>query len=182
MIDPLPQWIDAIAAIAPDKDSGAKKLADAIDQRVTGKLALALLGGPPAQFTWQPAMFANIIMNLPPSPDAVSGIMMLCNAWEAATMASTLVVTPGAFLGASAPPTLYSVVIASILLPPSIVAAKQVMFAALSTAVPIQDIHMSPLGNAVYSAFSALQAMVTGLNSVPPPPGPQPLIVVSPVL
>lgn len=121
-------------------------------------------------------------MNLPASPDVASGTAMLCNAWEAATMASTIVVSPGSFVGVSAPPTLYSVVIAAIILPPTILAGKQAMQAALMAAVPVQDPKLSPLANALYSAFSALQGQVTGLDSTPTPAGPLPLVTVSPVL
>lgn len=181
-MDPLPTWKQEIKNIKPDKSNLTDKLADVIDQRVTGKLATSLIQGPPVQFTWQKSIFASLIKPLPAAPALPPGLQQYCDAWEAATLASTIVVAPGNFFGVSAPPTLFSVVIASILMPPSIAAGKAAMFAALSSAAPIQIADLSPLAQALYTAFSTLQVQATGLNSVPPPPGPQPLVAVSPVL
>lgn len=181
-MDPLPQWVQAIAAIKPDKTSLASKLGDAIDQRVTGKLQLAMVMGPPAQFTWAKATFVQLIENLPASPVLPAGLMAIANAWEASMMASTLVVSPGAYVGSPAPPTLFSVVISSIIMPPSIEAGKAVLQAQLMSAAPIPDPNASPLGPALFSAFSTLIGMVVGLNSVSPPTGPEPLSIPSPVI
>jgi len=181
-MDPLDVWQKEIQDIKPAKKNLTKELADKIDQRVTGKMVLSMLGGPPAQFTWKKEIFVQLIENLPPSNDTVAGITMYCNAWEAATMASVLTVTPGAFIGAPAPPTLFSVVASTVLMPPSIAAGKKIIFDLLSSAVPVKNPKESKLAQAMFSAFSSLQGQVTGLDSTPTPAGPLPLTVVSPVV
>jgi hypothetical protein len=181
-MDKLDVWIDEITGIKPGDKNLTSELADKIDQRVTGKLQLSLLGGPPASFTWKKELFVKLIENLPASQDTASGLKAFADAWQAATMASTLQVGPGAFIGTSSPPTLFSVVMSSILVPASVMAASQALLAQLSSASPLPDAKLSPVPSAFFSAFSSLQAQVVGLDSTPTPAGPLPLTIVSPVI
>jgi hypothetical protein len=176
-IDPEQVWIDAFAALAPQKGPmWAQPMADAVDARVTGKVALNGLTGS-VTFTFNKAVFMAQLMALTPTPDAAAGMMGFANAWGAAMLASTLVVAPGSFFPAPAPATLWSVVFATVIDGASIETAKQALVAELMAVAPAKDAKESKFPPAFRNAFLKCTASVNGLNSLPPPtagPGPLP--------
>lgn len=175
-LDPEAAWNDAIANLKPDKGPDwAKGFADAIDSCCTGKTELTGVVGKPT-FTFNKAIFMAQLMTLAPVPDPVSAAMGFANAWGTAMLASTMIVPPGSALGASAPPTLWSVVITSLIDPPTIELAKAFLIATLPTLEATKDAKQSKTGGTFRSAFLMCTCTVTGLNSLPPPPGgPGPL-------
>lgn len=184
-IDDVKKWTDSFAALKPDKaKSGAwaDEYAKTVDKHVTGKLGITGVTGN-VKFTFKKDVFAKLLKLATPTPAAPAGIQKFAAAWETAVISSTLVVPPGSSLGAASPPTTWSVVAASLILPPSVAAGKQILIQMLTAQPPVPDASASQVGPAFYAAFKALQASVTGTNSVSPPAGPQPLALPSaPVL
>lgn len=185
MQDPLPIWKAQYELIPKDgvlaAPQGALNIANYVSQRVTGKLTLApIIGGPPAIFTFNPAAFAAPLSALVPSPDPITGKTAMANAWQAAALASVMLVTPGAYVGAPTPATIFSVV-ACVVNPASVAAAYAAL---LSSMLALQATPLpSQIPDLLYAAFASLTYNLTGLNSIPPPAGPLPLTAIAvPVL
>ncbi len=184
-MDLLPIWIDEIAKIKPDSTnsgSWANTLADVVDKRVTGKLNIVAIKGQ-VSFTFKKDVFAQLLKLALPATTPLP-LQKVANAWEAAVMASTLVVAPGAYiLPTPTPATGFASISASIILPPSIATGKTLLLQKLLSLPPVNVANLSMLGPALFAAFSALQASVTGIDLVTPPAGPHPLVVpTSPVI
>lgn len=184
-MDPLNIWVKEISGLKADSGKSgdwADKLADVVDQRVTGKLGVVGVIGQ-VSYTFNKSIFATMLKLSSPTPAAADAAMKIANAFEAAASASTLIVPPGSALGAPAPPTLWSVVAVSIILPPSVSIGKGLIIQMLASSPPVPDAMASQMGPALFAAFGAMQASVTGLNSLPPPAGPLPLALpAAPVL
>lgn len=151
-------------------------MASAIASLVNNLVTLTTVTGA-TQFTFQQAIFAAQLASIPPGPVAAVQAQLFANAWASAVQASILVVAPGAYFGAPAPPTLFSVVAATIIDPPSVIAASSFLALQLAAAAPVAVGIQNTYGSAIHDAFLKLTATVTGINSVSPPAGPQPLIV-----
>lgn len=176
-IDPEALWKQRFKGLQTDGSgaSWADKMADAVDQGVTGKLQVSGLTGS-VTFTFKKDIFANMLKLAVPSPSPFSGAQAIATAFQVACLSSTIVVAPGAFVGAPTPPTTFSVVISSLLDPPGIAAGYSIVFGTLTTMSAVPDAAEGIVGPAIRKGFTMLTVTVTGLNSVPPPVGPQPLV------
>ena len=165
-----------IAGLAPTPGPDwAFNMASAVASLVNNMVMLTTVTGA-TQFTFQQAIFAAQLASIAPGPVAAVQAQLFAQAWASAVQASILVVAPGAFMGAPAPPTLFSVVATSLIDPPSIVAAQSALAVKLAAAAPVPVGIQNAYGTAIHDAFLLLTATVTGINSVSPPVGPQPLI------
>jgi hypothetical protein len=174
-IDPVSVWkseFEKLPKVGTTVAEGMTNLANFVDARVTNKLGL----GPPMigsfTYTFNKAIFLAPLISLTPSPSNLTGMTALANAWQSAALASMLIVPPGAAVGAPAPPTTFSVA-AAIVDPASVALAYSTLLQKLLAAKPVGE--DPPFPTYFYDAFTALKYNVSGLNSVPPPAGPQPL-------
>ena len=178
-INPQSDWIEGFAKLPKVPDSSwADNMANKVDSFVTSKVALTGLTGS-VTFTFNKSVFASMLRALSPVTSSAAGTLSFANAWGAAITASSIVVLPGAYLISPSPPTLFSVIISSLIDPPSIALAVQFLATTLASAVPVPDANSSIFGPTFRSAFLMCTATVTGLNSLPIPPagpGPQPLV------
>lgn len=179
-IDPKDSWIQNVNKLPPANSlpEGAKKLADAVDGCVSGKAQLTGIVGPPPSYTFNKALFMAGLMSMAPVPATPAGVTSFVNAWVTAVTASTMIVSPGVSFGSPSPATTFSVVISAVLDPPSLAAAQSSLTLELTQAGlnPVKDSKDSKIGPALYNAFKLLSYTVTGLNSIPPPAGPIPLV------
>lgn len=182
MIDPLSTWQSTLAALPKVADtSWALNFADWYSNRIVNiqpnQTILNTSTG--FVFTFSTATFAAQLITLGPTFNQAAGIAGFANAWATAIaltiFPATLNVSAGAFIGTSTPPTLFSAVTAVVLDPASIVAAVA-KINELATAPPVSDPTMSQFSEKFRDATLLLTITVTGLNSVPPPPGPNPLV------
>lgn len=175
-MDPLSKWSDTLGNIAPSSTPiWALNLANEVDGLCSGKAGIAGITGS-VTFTFNKAIFILQLMAMaatPLQPIAAQGIAM---AWQTAMLASIVIVAPGASLGPPTPPTTWSVVITSLIDPPSVMAATTIMIATISAAQAVGIGSQSIMGPALYAGFAASTVTVTGTNSVSPPSGPLPLI------
>ena len=176
-VDPLQTWKDELEALPPKADPSwapqfAKWYADRIVSIETDPSALVASG---FTFTFNEALFAAGLTVLPPTLDQASGILGFATAWEAALLASLVVVGPGSFIPPSTPATLFSVVITSLVDVPSISLGKLKLLE-LVTAPPTADAQASEFPEKFRDATLLLTMTVTGTNSVVPPGGPNPLV------
>jgi len=179
-IDPENSWIETVNKLPPTKTApeGFKALAKAVDACVTSKAQLTGIVGPPPTFTFNKALFLTGLLSMGPVPATPAGVTAFVQAWAGAVTASVMVVSPGSAFGAAAPPTLFSVVISAILDPPSLAAAQSALIAELTASglKPVKNYKDSKVGPGMLKAFKLLSYTVTGLNSIPPPAGPLPLV------
>lgn len=182
MIDSLATWQSTLAALPKVADASwslnfANWYANRIVNIQPNQTILNTAAG--FTFTFPTSTFASQLATLTPTTNQLSGVTGFANAWAAAM---TLIVFPvslsvsaGAFVGISSPPTLFSTVTATVLDPASIAAGKAKILE-LATAPVVSDPLMSEFAEKFRDATLLLTITVTGLNSVPPPPGPQPLV------
>lgn len=162
---------DKLPKVGTNVAEGMTNLANFVDARVTNKLGL----GPPITgsfaFTFNKAAFVAPLLSLAPVNNP-SGLITMANAWQTAALASVMIVSPGASVGAPTPPTTFSVV-AAVIDPASVAAAYAVLLSKLSAAKPVEK--DPPLPTYFQEAFASLKYNLSGLNSLPPPAGPTPL-------
>jgi hypothetical protein len=175
-MDPLSKWSDTLGNLAPSSTPiWALNLANAVDGLCSGKAGIAGVTGT-VKFTFNKPIFIVQLMAMaatPFQPIAAQGIAM---AWQTAMLASIMVVAPGSYLGAPTPATTWSVVFSSLIDPPSVMAATSVMIATISAAQAVGVGSQSIMGPALFAGFSTSTVTVTGLNAVPSPAGPLPLV------
>ena len=175
-IPPAIVFQNKIASLKPTSATDwAPNLAAAVASLVNGMVSLSPLMGS-ITFTFQQSVFATQLMSIPPGNMAAVQANLIATAWASAVQASTLVVAPGSFLGVPAPPTLFSVVMVSMIDAASIASAKAFLAAQLSAAQPVSIGVQNKFGSAIHDAFLMLTATVSGLNSIPSPSGPTPLM------
>lgn len=174
------QW-DIEVTLDPTGTQFAENIGKFIVNRVDGKLNV---GGPvtmasPAQFTFNKSLFVSLIKALTPTQDAEQGRKKIADAWLAATTASTMVVSPGAYVGAPVDPTKFSVIIATVIVP----AAGYASLLAGLLAAPIAGTALTTkFPEELQKAFSLVTFAISGLNSQKPPDGPLPLSIVGTAL
>jgi hypothetical protein len=174
-VSPVSDFKSAIAGLKPDNTPmWAKALADAVDGLVTNKAGLGVVTGT-FTFTFNKALFMTGIMALTATVVTPMAAQLIGVAWGNAMLSSTMVTAPGAFIGAPAPPTLFSVIISTVIDPPSIVAAQTALIATLSVMQAVEVAQDSALAPALHTAFMSCTATITGLDSTPTPAGPLPL-------
>lgn len=181
-IDPESGFKSAISELKPvSTPLWTKDLASKIDGLVTMKAGLGVITGT-CSFTFNKALFMSGLMPLAATPVAASAAQIIGQAWGNAMLVSTMVVAPGAFMGSPAPATLFSVIISSLIDPPSVMAAQTALIATLVAMQGVEKPNDSKIGPAIRTAFISCTATVTGLNSLPPPPaGPGPLPLTAPM-
>ena len=176
--DILSSWKDAFAALTPTDHptAWADELADWVDSHISAKLVLdpGVVSGDPIVYTWDAQTFADTLKTASPGSDP-NAITVIADAWELATLSGIMAVPSGASLGAPTPATTWSAPPLTVVDPASVVAAKTVMTADLLAMPPTADIDEVALPEILRTAFLGLTFTLTGLNSVPPPTGPQPL-------
>jgi hypothetical protein len=174
-IPPEPQWKSTIDGLKPDSTPNwTKALADAVDGLVTNQAGLTGITGS-VVFTFSKSIFMAQLLLVSATPLTAVAAQAIGVAWGTAMAASIIVVPPGSSLGAPTPPTIWSVC-ASLIDPSSVAAAQAALIADLTTMQPVKNANDSKLGPAFRKAFVSCTATVTGLNSVPPPAGPVPLL------
>lgn len=126
-------------------------------------------------FTFAKPVFETQLLTLTPTNDQVAGITGFANAWEAALLASTIVIAPGTYIPPATPATTFSIVASSIIDLTSIALGKAKLLE-LVTAPPVADAQNSLFPVKFREATLLLTITVSGTNSVSPPAGPNPLI------
>lgn len=178
MIEILPLWKLELQKIKPSANSSfAKDIAQWYYLSTIGTQANpTIILAPGFLFTFQTAILETKLLTLGPSLNVVAQAIQLAEAWEAAILASTVVVAPGASLLPTTPATLFSVVSATVIDPDSIQIAKAKIVEILSSSTPATSALDSKMADAFYEAATKLTITITGINSVPPPAGPLPLV------
>lgn len=177
MIDPLPTWKSELEAIEPAADpvTAAKNLATWYSERIAGiqpdPTALVASG---FVFNFALPIFQSQLLALTPVTTPIEGIKKFADAWEAAMLATVVVVAPGSFIPPTSPPTLFSVVLTTLIDPPSIQLGK-LKILELVASPPASSAPDSKFADKFFEATSLLTITVTGLDSTPPPAGPLPL-------
>ena len=185
MIDPLPTWLAEFEKLPPDTtgDQAPKNITDFLDARVTGKLDLnnsIAKFSPPPSFTWQKALFQTQFMLLSkiPAPDPISPALKIAQAWQTATMASTMVITAGATVLPPPPGSNGQVSVAIAIVDPATLAlAVATLISDLSGAKPSPSASASVLPKALYKAFTSITFTVTGVDTKVPPLVPAPILL-----
>lgn len=177
MIDDLATWKSTFEALPKVTDiSWAANFANWVyDRVVNNELTGLTTASPPLLFdkgTFQTALEATV-----QTTDPVTGATQFANAWLTAINASTILqVVPGDSVGAATPATTWSVVSTALLNPAGIAAGYSILLS-LSAAVPSELFSLSEFPEKFRLAFLALLGDVSGLDSVPPPAGPNALVV-----
>jgi hypothetical protein len=148
-------------------------IADFVDQRVTGKMILGAPMGGSFSFTFNKAAFLSPLTSLTPSPSNSAGMNALASAWQSAVLSSNMIVASGAYVGAPTPATMFATAVA-VVDSSSVAAAYSTLLSQLLAAQPVSE--DPPFPTFFYDAFVALKYNVSGINMIPPPAGPQPLV------
>jgi hypothetical protein len=170
-MDALNTWESNWANIALDSTGGsfATNIASFIAARVNGKLGIAPPNSGTAVFTFNSSVFASSIASLKPTQTPASNLNQIASAWQSAILASTFIVSSGAYIGSPSPATLFAA-------PPAATPIPSAGMAALSAELnigfntPTASASVFPI--AFYNAFAALQFSLTGMNSLVPTPTP----------
>lgn len=175
--DVLAIWREEFKNLPITKENDwAQNIGDTIEARVTNKLQLAPpFGGPPTRFTWQKGLFVSAIENLQPVTDPVSGRTAIANAWLNSVLASQMTSLGGNFVGAPSPATTFGAPPIITIDPPSAAAAHATLLQGLLNLEPVSEAPGN-FPNLFFAAFGALTFTATGINSLPPPTGPLPLV------
>jgi hypothetical protein len=173
MLDPDIVWRQEFATLPTTSDpSWAANMADMLEKLTNGKLTVSGLI-PESTFTFQKAVFQSIAVTAVPAP-LPAGVIIITNAFLSAVSASTMFINAGTSIGAPTPATTFAA-------PPSVtidaVAASELLRAQLLAALPVPDALASTVPSAFRSAFLAVLVSAVGINTVPPPGGPSPLIL-----
>lgn len=173
-------WSDNFEAAVPitnSKSEGIDNFVSFIDKEVSGQLTISTPIVGPSIYTWQPSIMKAKLLSISSSTQQSLGAQIISDAWAAATLASSMFVSAGAYVGSPSPATLFLAPPAVVILPPSIELAKVSLFSALTTLEPTKEISLVPVE--IRKAFLAIKFSAIGLNSIIPPAGPQPLVVPS---
>lgn len=180
MIDPLATWKSTFNALPKVGDSVwadnfAKWYKDRIIAIEPDPSKLTAVG---FVFKFDAEVFAAALKALTPTSVAAEGVSKMADAWLSAislvVYPATLSVSVGSFVSSASPPTLFSVIISVLLDPSSILSAKAKLLELITS--PKTAGNDSKFPELFREATLLLSITVTGLNSVPPPPGPMPLV------
>jgi hypothetical protein len=117
------------------------------------------------------ALYATLAAGLSQS----AAVNIIANAWAAGLAASTVTVAPGSSIGTPSPATTFSTVATSIFDAPSILLGKAKILELIG-APNVADALDSQTPIKFREATLLLTVTTTGLNSLPPPGGPTPLV------
>lgn len=147
-------------------DTWKADIAQYISDHVTSLLVcngVNLASNPAGVFTWGKAAFQSAL--------TTGTKENFASAWETAALASTMVVAPLSYIGATpAPATQWSVVASTIITPDSVAAGKAKILADLSTIQNVMDAGESTFPVTLRAAFLLLKVTIAGTNSVTPTP------------
>ncbi len=167
-LEPLQTWQQTLKQLQMvEHQDWAKDFSQWVFERSTGKLHLMPVMGP-VSFTFQKGIFEAKLREFKPVNSAIAAAMKWAEAWEAAVTASTMVVAPGAFLGAPIPVTMWAVATA-VIDAGSIQAGKKIIVQKLTEAKLVAKAEESEICEAFRSAFLALTVTVTGVYMMYPP-------------
>ena len=171
-IDPLATWQSTFAALPLVADDSWKaNVSDWLDARIAG-LALNGIGGPGLAFTFAKSSFQSALD--PVDPALGNGAVVLAAAFETSVLGSSYATGTGSYIGSATPTTTWSVVNSTIVDAVSVAAGKAKVLELLSA--PIVDAAIdSDFPVKMREAFLLLTISTSGLNSVVPPAGPNPL-------
>ena len=173
-IDSLQEFKTTFADLPKVSDpSWAGNLANWVDERVTNKMDLPGLGGPPRVYTFNKLVFQASILTMLPTNDQAAAILQLANAWASAV--GQMVVAPLTYIEPQAPATTWAVVDSSVFDAVSIEAGRQKILE-LQNAEPVADVLESPFPIKFNEAFLLLTVTTSGQDSTPSPAGPLPLV------
>lgn len=183
MINPLLTWQSSFDAIPVDP-TGALWPTNITNWILTNSLLLTLdpsvvMGVPPGAFTWSSAVFKSGISSMVPTPDPVTPPTTFATAWNASITPSVLVVPSGASVGAPTPATIFSAPPLVTVNAAALALAFSGLTADLQAALPAAKGAISDYPPGFFDAFSALKYDLIGLNSIPPPAGPLPLVAMA---
>lgn len=133
------------------------------------------IAAPPLPATYGSAAFKAIYSTLAPGLSQSAAITLIADAWAAGLAASVVLVKPGDAIGVPAPATIWSVVTTSVFTPASVVAGKAKILELIG-APNVGEALDSQTPLKFYEATLLLKVTTTGLNSIPPPVGPLPLV------
>lgn len=173
--DPASVWkseFKNLPKVGTSVADGMTNLANFVDARVSNKLILAPPLGGTFTYTFNKAAFLAPLLSLQPVKDT-SGMMTLANAWQSAALASIMITAPGSYVGAPAPPTTFASVV-TVVDPASVALAYATLLSNLLSAKPVADDPPFPIY--FRDAFAALKFNLSGMNMLPPPAGPLPLV------
>jgi len=176
-IDPLQTWKDELENLPKVSDnSWALNFANWYALRIVGiEPDPAVLTSVGWVFPFPVPVFASALISLTPTNDALAGIQGFADAWELAILSTIPVIAPGSFIPPPTPATIFSAIIPPVVIDPASVAAGKAKLVELVTAPPVSDPKDSQFPVKFREATLLLTVTVNGLNSVPPPAGPQPL-------
>lgn len=159
------------------KEDGVKNVSDWLEKQAS-LLVLDTSTVSSSSYTWGKDLFKSYLETLSPTESKLA-VQELANAWEVSVIASLMVVQLGAYSGSATLATTWIAPPVVAILPTSVVAAKAVMVASLLQLEPVSSFDDVQIPEILRTAFLSLQFSVAGLNSVPPPTGPQPLSILS---
>ena len=182
MIDDLATWKSTYKDLAKVADnSWALNFALWVNDRVSGKAQVTgvTTSVPENVFVFNYTIFKTQLEALTPTTDINAGITKFADAWETAMNASLVLgVLPGDFVGASSPSTTWSVVSTALIDGASVSLGKaKIMELVNAPLASTEDDSVFP--EYFRDAFLLLTGTISGLNSVPPTAGPNPLNVVA---
>ena len=176
MLDPVSTWSSTFNDLPKVANtSWALNLANAVSSLTTGKLEILTIKTIPSNFVFGIAAFKSALELLTFVDSAVEGANNFANAWEQGLLGSVMTVLPGASVGL--PPTpanTYAPTPATLIDAASIAMAKAGLVATITGIAPAEN--ADAFADAFRTAFLTLTCSTTGMNMVPPPSGPQPLL------
>jgi hypothetical protein len=174
-LEPLNIWKSTLAALPPTAGAWAPQFSAWYAARIlpiSPDPSIFVAAG--FLFTFNSAIFQTQLTALAPVNNALAGITGFANAWEAAILASTVLVSPGSALVPPTPATIFSVVATSLIDTSSIALGKAKLLELVS-APQVPDANDSQFPEKFREATMLLTMSVTGINSIVPPAGPLPL-------
>lgn len=181
MIDPVSTWKSTMAALVPsaDPDAALTEFAKWVDERVTNKMSVVGVsksnGTESNVFEFNKDVFeAQLKSTCAPTTDVSAAASKFADAWEMAILASKMPIAPGFYINpppAPTPATQWSVV-AAVINPASITAAKIILVAGMTSSMPTSDPNNSGFPAAFRNAFMALKVDIVGMDSTVPTPVP----------
>lgn len=177
MIGAIPLWRQEFSLPPVSDISWAKNFADIVDGLVTRKSDFGVITPSMVNFTFSKPIFMIGLLSQVPTPIPAAFAELISTTWANAVMASIVVASPGASIGAPSPVTTFSVVATTVIEPASVASAKALLFQDLISMVPVSFTNQSIYADALFKAFTGISITITGMNSIPPPTGPLPLTV-----
>jgi len=177
MLSPDKVWSQTFDAMPnePTDPSAVDNFVDWMDKETTKKMEFKGMGGD-IKFTFnKDVLKAQMLATLSNVKEDPPAALQFAEAWYKAVLVSKMFINAGAYTGAPTPATMWAA-------PPSVVVnkdmlqiAKLLLVAEILKAKPTEGSSEMPKG--YRKAFLAVKYDISGINLIPPPGGPQPLVV-----